>query len=74
MSAGGIPVQPYIILGGFLPEGQTGFPSNPEYSNSDSIVMTFIVDNYDPNAAEKNDLRYLSARGHSFMTSRRWGG
>ena len=57
MSGGGIPIQPYIALGGFLPDDIKGFPKNPEYEAADSIVMTFIVDNYDANAAEKSDYR-----------------
>ena len=57
MSNGGIPIQPYIALGGFLPEGTTGFPKSPAYEKSDAVVITFIVDNYDPNTAEKSDVR-----------------
>ena len=57
MSSGGIPIQPFIVLGGFLPEDVKGFPKNPDYAAADSVVMTFIVDNYDAGAAEKSDFR-----------------
>jgi hypothetical protein len=57
MSEGGIPIQPFIVLGGFLPEGLRGFPKNPDYSPADSVVMTFIVDNYDAGMAEKSDFK-----------------
>jgi hypothetical protein len=57
MSSGGLPIQPYIVLGGFLKEGETQMPKSPNYQDADSVVVTFIVDNYDPNKAEKSDFR-----------------
>jgi hypothetical protein len=57
MSRGGIPIQPYIVLGGFLPEGTTEFPKKPEYEKADSVVITFIVDNFDAKAGEMSDYR-----------------
>ena len=57
MSEGGIPIQPFIVLGGFLPADLKGFPKNPDYSVADSVVMTFIVDNYDAGLAEKSDFK-----------------
>ena len=48
LSKGSIPVQPYIVLGGFIPEGFTGFPSNPDYLDSDAVIITMLVNNYDP--------------------------
>lgn len=52
MSQGGIPVQPFVTLGGFIPEGTAGFPENPNYAAADTVVMTLLVDNYDA----KNEL------------------
>ena len=46
MSSGGIPIQPYWVLGGFIPEGTKGFPKNPYYENSTAVVVNFIVNNY----------------------------
>jgi len=47
MSKGGIPVQPFITLGGFIPEGTSGFPKNPNYAGADTVVMSLIIDNFD---------------------------
>lgn len=47
MSEGGIPVQPYFVLGGFIHENETAFPVDPEYEKATAVVMTFLVDNYD---------------------------
>ena len=47
MSKGGIPVQPYFVLGGFIPENSVGFPADPQYNEADAVVITFILDNYD---------------------------
>ena len=48
MSKGNIPVQPYITLGGFIPEGEVGFPNNPDYLKSDAIVISILLNNHDP--------------------------
>ena len=47
LSKGNIPVQPYIVLGGFIPEGETGFPTNPDYLSSDAVVITILLNNFD---------------------------
>jgi hypothetical protein len=39
LNVGGIPVQPYWIMGGFIPDNITGFPENPDYTKSTAIVM-----------------------------------
>ena len=49
LSAAGIPMQPFVILGGFIPKDTIGFPENPKYEKADAVVMTFLVDNYDIN-------------------------
>ena len=46
MSAAGIPVQPYFVLGGFIPDGTKGFPDEPDYNRATAVVITFILDNY----------------------------
>ena len=48
MSSGGIPIQPNLILGGFIPDNVTGFPENPNYEKSTAVTMNFIVNNFDP--------------------------
>lgn len=40
-------MQPFVVLGGFIPEGTSGFPKDPEYEKSTAVVLTFLVDNYD---------------------------
>ena len=50
LSKGGIPVQPYFVLGGFIPETETGFPADPQYNEASAVIMTFILDNYDHNS------------------------
>ena len=47
MSKGGIPIQPFYILGGFIPEGVMGLPENPDYHKSTAVVMSIIVNNWD---------------------------
>ena len=32
-------MQPYWIMGGFIPDNVTGFPENPDYTKSTAIVM-----------------------------------
>jgi len=51
MSKWGGPVQPYYCLGGFIPKGE-GFPENPEYFKADAVVMSIIIDNYDPKSKD----------------------
>ena len=48
MSKGGIPIQPFYILGGFIPDGVMGLPENPDYHKSTSVLMSVIVNNFDP--------------------------
>ena len=47
MSKGGIPVQPFFALGGFIPEHIKGFPKDPKYQKATAVIVTFIVNNYD---------------------------
>ena len=70
MSKGGIPIQPYVVLGGFLPEGTTTIPKNASYERADSVVITIIVDNYDADKAEKSDYRSVSVLHNSFRSIR----
>ena len=42
MSKGGIPINPFVVLGGF-----NGTSEDPGYENATAVVITFIVDNYD---------------------------
>ena len=52
-------VNPYYVLGGFIPEG-SAFPDIPEYEKSEAIVMQIIVDNYDPNSSLEEDVKGLA--------------
>ena len=58
MSKWGGPVQPYYSLGGFIPKGES-FPENPEYHKSDAVVMSIIIDNFDPKSQDQTDIRGL---------------
>ena len=58
MSKWGGPVQPYYALGGFIPKGMS-FPEDPQYHVSDAVVMTLVIDNYDPKSQEPEDVRGL---------------
>merc|ERR1719195_2593644 len=58
MSKWGGPVQPYYALGGFIPKGES-FPASPQYHVSDAVVMTLVIDNYDKNSQEPEDVRVL---------------
>ena len=60
MSSGGIPIQPYWILGGFIPENVTGFPENPNYENSTAVTMNFIVNNFDYHSDNAEDIEGLA--------------
>ena len=60
MSSGGIPIQPYWILGGFIPDNVTGFPENPHYENSTAVVMNFIVNNVDAHSTDSKDIENLA--------------
>lgn len=59
MAPWGGPVSAYYILGGFIPNGNTGFPEDPEYFKSTAIVMSIIVDNYDPKSTDPKDVEGL---------------
>ncbi len=59
LSLGSIPVQPYWILGGFIPEGEVGFPENPEYNKATAIIIQIILDNYDSLSDDPDDVRGL---------------
>ena len=56
MSKWGGPVQPYYCLGGFIPPGQ-GFPQDPQYHKADAVVMSIIIDNFDPKSKDPADIR-----------------
>ena len=51
---GGV-VNPYYVLGGFIPE-DTSFPEEPQYQNSEAIVLQIIIDNYDTKSTDKKDI------------------
>ena len=52
----GGPVNPYYVLGGFIPEGEA-FPKNPEYEKSEAIVMQIIINNFDPHSEKEEDMK-----------------
>ena len=45
---GGIPVQAFYILGGFMPEGQTTLPASANYEEASTVMMSILLDNFDP--------------------------
>ena len=51
---GGV-VNPYYVLGGFIPE-DTSFPEDPQYQDSEAIVLQIIIDNYDTKSTDKKDI------------------
>lgn len=59
MAKWGGPMNPYLPLGGFIPDNATGFPKDPEYFKSDAVVMSIIIDNFDPNSDEMDDVEGL---------------
>jgi hypothetical protein len=59
LSSGGLPMQPFVVLGGFIPEDVDGFPEKPEYEKSTAVVMTFLLDNYDGKSTEQADIEGL---------------
>ena len=59
MSSGGIPIQPYWTLGGFIPENVTGFPEQPIYEDSTAVSMNIIVNNFDPHSEDPVDVQGL---------------
>jgi Niemann-Pick C1 protein len=54
----GGPVNPYWVLGGFIPEGEA-FPENPDYEKSEAIVMQIIINNFDPHSEKEEDVKGL---------------
>ena len=56
MSKWGGPVQPYYCLGGFIPKGES-LPEEPEYHKAETVVMTIIIDNFDPKSNDPTDIR-----------------
>ena len=52
----GGPVNPYYVLGGFIPEGEA-FPKNPVYEKSEAIVMQIIINNFDPHSEKEEDVK-----------------
>jgi len=59
MSKWGGPVNPYYVLGGFIPGGNTGFPENPKYHESTAVVISIIINNFDPKSSDPEDIRGL---------------
>ena len=59
MASWGGPVSAYYILGGFIPNGNTGFPEDPKYEESTAAVMTIILDNFDPKSDNEEDVKGL---------------
>ena len=45
---------PYVVLGGFLPDGTTGYPENPDYANASAVVLTFLVNNFDAKSKDRS--------------------
>ena len=65
----GGPVNPYYVLGGFIPE-HSAFPEFPEYHKSQAVVMQIIINNFDPNSeatADKEGLRLAMAWEEKFV-------
>ena len=58
MSQGGIPIQPFVVLGGF-----NGTSEDPGYEKAGAVVITFIVNNYD---AKDQDLDHQKALKDAF--------
>ena len=54
---GGV-VNPYYVLGGFIPEGET-FPKSPQYQDSEAIILQIIIDNYDLKSTDPDDIQSL---------------
>ena len=52
MSKGGLPIEPFYILGGFLEEGETTMPPNPKYEEANTVLISILVDNYDTKSDE----------------------
>lgn len=59
MSKWGGPVNPYYVLGGFIPSGNTGFPEHPRYHESTAIVISIIINNFDPKSSNPEDISGL---------------
>ena len=58
MSRGGVPVEAFFVLGGFLPEGVTSIPKDAKFEEANSVLINFVVNNYDSkNEAFKDDLQ-----------------
>jgi len=51
-------VNPYYVLGGFIPEGES-FPELPKYEDSEAIILQIIVDNYDTKSTDEEEIRAL---------------
>ena len=60
MSSGGLPSFPFVVMGGFIPENSTGFPSDPEYANSSAVVLTFLINNYDAHSNDNMEILALN--------------
>ena len=62
---------PYVVLGGFLPEGTKGYPENPDYSNASAVVLTFLVNNFDAKSKDRSvqiDLEKAKAWEETFVS------
>ena len=49
---------PFVVLGGFLPDGAK-ISTKAEYENSNAVVLTFLVDNYDGKSDDPIVIRKL---------------
>ncbi|QQP55526.1 Uncharacterized protein FKW44_008742, partial [Caligus rogercresseyi] len=58
MSKGGIPVQPFYMLGDFLPKDEP-FPKNPAYHEASVVVMSILINNYDAKSKNAEELERL---------------
>ena len=74
MSKGGIPVQPYFVLGGFEDDDNATSTStsndDPNYESADAVVITFLVDNYDQHSTDplvKKELEKVMAWELTFV-------
>ena len=70
MAKWGGPVQPWYVLGGFipgtltqfsfyfklLPDGFKGFPAQPLYEDSTAVVLQIIINNFDTKSSKPEDV------------------
>ena len=71
LSTAGIPMQPFVVLGGFIPEDTEGFPEFPEYEKANAVVLTFLVDNY-AIADDEDSLAIYSIEQKKLKQAKAW--